>query len=761
MRRAVRLSTGLLAIWTIGAVPASAAGPSDLRASASGDTAKVVDQQGREVLTASFPGAASVKVQPFGKGIVKIAVTAPSSPTRATIATRASQRWMGFGERSDAVGRTSGTVTNEVSEGPYRDNREYDFASATVPAWALRRSRDATYFPMPWALSSAGYGVLVDNPETSRMIPTARGLGIEIDRAGMDLVVIGGRTTAEVVNRLTQGTGRQPAPPAPWVHGAWFQTGHENVVPDELEFVEALRKADAPVSAAETHLRYLPCQASDPIRPQERRRTADLHAQGLAVLGYANNELCGDIPLFERAAAAGALQRRVDGSPYVFTAYVGGRGPTPIAQFDFARPAGVQLWQSVLDQMADDGHDGLMEDYGEYTPPDSVSGDGILGTTMHNLYPVLYHKAGHEWQARRPGAQVRFIRSGWTGVHPYAQLVWGGDPTTGWGFDGLESQVKQALTMGLSGISLWGSDIGGFFTLSDEKLTPELLARWIQFGAVSGVMRTKATGIGSGQEERPQVWKQPTLGVWRRYSKLRTQLYPYLDAADREYRRTGMPLMRQMTLVDPGDARAASEERTFGFGPDFVVTPVVEPGARSVSMHLPAGRWVDFWDAVSYRASDGSLRLGRATPRRGQRTGVRVAAPLSELPMAVRAGAVVPLLPADVDTLADYGSRKGLVKYRDRKDRLELLAFPRGTTTSAFGAGGTIRSRETRSGWSLRVRGGGVERVRVQASLRTLTRSMGRPCAVRGASTWSYDRKTGVLRASLRGTSLTVERCRG
>ena len=77
---------------------------------------------------------------------------------------------------------------------------------------------------------------------------------------------------------------------------------------------------------------------------------------------------------------------------------------------------------------------------------------------------------------------------------PYAQVVWGGDPTTGWGFDGLRSSVIQALTMGLSGISLWGSDVGGFFTLSEERLTPELLARWIQFGAVSGVMRTKAGG---------------------------------------------------------------------------------------------------------------------------------------------------------------------------------------------------------------------------------------------------------------------------
>ena len=123
-------------------------------------------------------------------------------------------------------------------------------------------------------------------------------------------------------------------------------------------------------------------------------------------------------------------------------------------------------------------------------------------------------------------------------MHPYAQIVWGGDPTTEWGFDGLQSSVRQALTMGLSGISIWGSDIGGFFTLAADELTPELLARWVQFGAVSGVMRTKHGGVGTGPG-RPQVYDPDQIANWRRYAKLRTQLYPYIAAADAFYRRTG------------------------------------------------------------------------------------------------------------------------------------------------------------------------------------------------------------------------------
>ena len=41
--------------------------------------------------------------------------------------------------------------------------------------------------------------------------------------------------------------------------------------------------------------------------------------------------------------------------------------------------------------------------------------------------------------------------------------MWGGDPTTVWGFDGLRSAITQALDdRHVSGVARWGSDIGGY-----------------------------------------------------------------------------------------------------------------------------------------------------------------------------------------------------------------------------------------------------------------------------------------------------------
>jgi alpha-glucosidase (family GH31 glycosyl hydrolase) len=399
-----------------------------------------------------------------------------------------------------------------------------------------------------------------------------------------------------------------------------------------------------------------------------------------------------------------------------------------------------------------------MEDFGEYTPTDAQSSDGTPGPVMHNRYPRLYHQAAHEFSAAAGKPLARFNRSGWTGTARESQIVWGGDPSTDWGFDGLASAVTNGLTMGLSGVSLWGSDIGGFFTLASPQLTPELLARWIEFGAVSGVMRTQANGFSLGDRgPRAQITDAPVLPVWRRYAKLRTQLYPYVAAAARAYGRSGLPIMRHLALGFPGDARASAREDEFMFGPDLLAAPVVEPGARTRSLYLPRGRWVNLWRAARYRGRDGSLHLRRAVASRGGRV-VKVAAPLDELPLFARAGTILPLLAPDVDTLTGYGRTRGLVHLGDRSRRLRLLAFPRGRSRAA---GADVRSIEGRGSWRLVVRSRRTRRIALEASLATLARPF-RPCSLRlrgrplSRRSWSYSRRTQGLRVSFRARSATL-----
>src|SRR5262249_15571592 len=322
--------------------------------------------------------------------------------------------------------------------------------------------------------------------------------------------------------------------------------------------------------------------------------------------------------------------------------------------------------------------------------------------------------------------------------------------------------VTAGIGMGLSGVSRWGSDIGGFFSLLGPQLTDELLIRWVQLGAVSGVMRTERDGIAIPDYPRPQVEDAAQIGNWRRYTKLRTQLYPYIAAADREYLRSGLPVMRHLVLAYPNDAAALDREDEFLFGPDFLVAPVLTPGATTREAYLPAGAWIDFWRAVDFDPADGGFVVRGADVLAGGGLHT-VPAPLEELPLFVRAGALIGMLPPDVDTLASYGAGvPGLVRLADRARTLHLLAFPRGTSDGRFGKRGRYRSLEEPGRRRLTSRAERRSIVTLDASMRTLQAPF-EPCSVLvnrrplpdGA--WSFDPVHGVLRAQFEGRSLRVE----
>jgi alpha-glucosidase len=695
-----------------------------------------------------------VRIEPQSDGIIQLtaSVTGPSAGVTAIgigFDARPEERFLGFGERSNAVDQRGNEVENYVSDGPYAP-ADRALIGPFIPPQGWDPRDDATYFPVPWLLSTAGYGVLLGNDERSYFRlgssePSA--WSVEAESTSLELRFIAGPSPADALRRLTELTGRQPPAAAPWVFGPWYQpTGS-----DPLAQARSLRSADVPGSAVNTYLHYLPCGAQQGVESQQPPFTSGFHDLGYAITTYFNPMICSTYqPTYSQAASAGVLNTNQLDLPYVYNLNTGNLF-SPVSQLDFTAPGTQSFWNRLIGEAVGHGYDGWMEDFGEYTPLDARSADGTPGTEMHNRYPTLYHCATLDYARGAPHPVAPFVRSGWTGTQRCAQIVWGGDPTTDWGYDGLDSAIKQALSVGTSGISRWGSDIGGYFGALGGKLTPELLTRWIEFGAVSGVMRTEANGFNLGPNTRPQIFDGGILPVWRRYAKLRTQLYPYLLAADGNYRRTGMPLMRDLALVYPGDATAAGQEDEFMFGPDLLAAPVHQPGQTRRDVYLPAGRWIDFWRALSYRSGDGSLRLGRAMELNGGRS-VTVLAPLEDLPLMVRAGAVLPLLPADTQTLSGYGA-SSTVGLDDVSRRLHLIAFPRGKSKSPFGQNGGLRSQERKHSWKLTIRRAKGYRITLDASLTTLRHKL-RPCAVRldghkiSRKSWSV--KKGALTVRFR-----------
>ena len=669
-----------------------------------GETLSANDLPGRRVVEEHRDGDAYVarldngivlRVSPDSDGVIAItAALQGATSIKATFAAAPGERFLGLGERSNAVDFHGQQVQNRVSEGPYQP-AERPFIAGFVPPAGYSARDDATYFPIPWVVSTRGYGVLLDSDATSTFdfaSSRADAWSAQVPSSSLTFRVFAGPTPAAALARFTARTGRQPAAAAPWFFGPWWQPSG-NVADN----IATLRAAHALGSVAQTYTHYLPCAAQAGKRDQQRALTAQLHDAGLAVTTYFNPMICTSHPRFGEAAAAGLLTKNAAGQPYEYR-YTGA-SQFFVGQFDFSNPAAVGFYGSLLQEAVDDGYDGWMEDFGEYTPDDSVSADGRPGSEEHNLYVTLYHRAARQFSLKTTKPLARFNRSGWIGTAAQSQITWGGDPTTSWGFDGLASALRNGLSMGLSGVSLWGSDIGGYFALSVPQTTPELERRWIELGFVSGVMRTEATGYSLAKSDRAQIFDPDVLPVWARYARLRTQLMPYLAAAEREYDRSGLPIMRQLALVYPSDDKATARDDEEMFGPDLLAAPVLEPGATKRRLYLPAGRWIELWRSARLTYNT-ALRPTTALVHQGPAE-ITVDAPQQEIPMFARAGTLLPMLDPGVQTLTAYGS--GVVHLHDRARRMTIVGWPAGPSTAEIGAGETVTVKESRGRFVVRV----------------------------------------------------------
>ncbi len=672
------------------------------------------------------------------------------------------ERFVGFGERSNTVNQAGGALEHYVSDGPYYDQAEWGVMGEVLPPWGTRWRPDATYFPIPWLLSSRGYGVLIDNDEISYHrvgSDSSEAWSMEVETAEMQFRVFGGPTPVEALGRYTEAVGRQPSDYAPWFFGPWVQTQ------DDVQIEEA-RLADVPTSLNATYTHYLPCGSQQGNEERQRIRTAANHDMGVAIHTYFNPMICVSYePAFSESEAVGALIKHGDGETYIYD-YSSNLGNSfEVSQFDFAAENGVSAYKVLTDEAIEHGFDGWMEDFGEYTPLDAVSEDGTTGTKFHNRYGRDYHCGAYEATVDAGKPLARFTRSGWTGSPACTPIVWGGDPTTGWDYDGIESSIYRALSIGTSGVGIWGSDIGGFFAMFGRYLNDELFDRWIAYGGLSVVMRSQRNGVQTSGPTRPQPWDEEHQPVWRQYSKLHTQLYPYIQAAAEHYYATGRPIMQHHVLTHPTDAEATGRDNQYMFGPGILVAPVYTEGATDRGLYLPEGTWVEWWRSVSYGEEGGTFILGAAVLHDGTQT-VTVSAPNPEIPMFVEAGAIIPMLSPDVFTLAEYGDDPEIIHASDRDHLLHVLAFPRGETSGKFYDDGTWTSAEADGTWTLTLENSKERTIHLEASTSTLAEPFD-VCGVTLDGTalpdddWSYDESTNVLDATYTTTSgaLTVTGC--
>ncbi len=228
-------------------------------------------------------------------------------------------------------------------------------------------------------------------------------------------------------------------------------------------------------------------------------------------------------------------------------------------------------------------------------------------------------------QGRRP---LVFSRWGGLGNHRYP-IGFSGDTYSTW--KSLAWQPPFTAMAGNVGYAYWSHDIGGH---QPGPVEPELYARWVQFGALSPVLRTHTSKNPLGER---RIWASPQreFGAMREAFRLRYALIPYIYTASRRCFDEAIPLCRPLYLEWPEIEESYRRPGEYLFGDDLLAAPVTEQGdatgrSAATTVWLPPGEWTHWFTGETF---NGPCERELLTP-------------MDQIPLFARAGAIIPTAPA-------------------------------------------------------------------------------------------------------------------
>lgn len=563
------------------------------------------------------------------------------------------EAFYGFGERFNALNQRGQQLDVRVHE-------EY------------KNQGTRTYIPVPFFVSSRGYGLYLD---TSRYVAYDLGGdgaqwsyraevgdagGVEgASAAALSCYLIVRQEPWHIVAAFTDLTGKPALPPA-WAFGPWMSSNDWNSqalvreqvwqtqaheIPATVLVIEAW--SDEATFYIWNDARYQPRPGNQAFRyddftfppdglwPDPRGMIDDLHRQGMRLLLW-------QIPVMKQLQepptqhandqaymlAQGYCVRQADGEPYRIRPFWFHDG----LLWDVTDAAGVEWWlQKRAYLLQEMGVDGFKTDGGEHIwGRDLRFSDGRGADELWNLYPNLYVGAYYQFANKhRNGDAITFSRAGFTGAQAYP-CHWAGDENSTWA--AFRASIVAGLSAGISGIPFWGWDLAGF---SGEIPTAELYLRATAMATFCPIMQYHSEYNARRTPSRDRTpWNiqartgdEVVIPVFRHFANLRMNLLPYITSEAWHAGQTGVPLMRALPLAFPDDAAARDYPYQYLFGPALLVAPVVAPDRETWSVYLPPGTWYDFWTGARYEGAQV----------------VDVPVPKERIPVFARAGAVLPL----------------------------------------------------------------------------------------------------------------------
>jgi alpha-D-xyloside xylohydrolase len=508
---------------------------------------------------------------------------------------------------------------------------------------------DDTHKPIPFVMSTGGYGIFVNTTFRNRWDMGSRSVvsySFLIDDPRLDFFILYGPSLKEVLARFEEISG-WPAFPPKESFGIWFTIGGRTTgEAAPLALAKKFREIGLPMDYFTSVVSIQTTNQQEELAIA-RQMSTELGKLGIKIGLRVDPFLRMQSEIAQEAKAKGYVLTRKDGSPYdeplVSTPtpparqkiersleaverddawraryYKANRAPGLVP--DFTNPAVIQWWKDKVAGYMKAGCFGVgMSDFGEDNPIDVYYYNKRSGLEMHNLYTLLYHKATYDAVAESSGHRGLInARSGTAGMQRYP-ICWSGDPKCEW--EEMASTLRGGLSIGLSGVPFWSNDTSGY--LSTGELTPELYIRWLQMAMFQSHIRFNGFPL-----RMPWAFGDQAVENYRKYAKLRYRLLPYIYSHAYNATKTGLPMMRAMVLEFQNDPSTHNLQDQYMFGDAFLVAPVHSP-INKRTVYLPEGTWYDYETGKEYRGPDY----------------LHVDPSLDVLPLYVREDSIIPMGP--------------------------------------------------------------------------------------------------------------------
>jgi alpha-D-xyloside xylohydrolase len=485
---------------------------------------------------------------------------------------------------------------------------------------------------IPFVLSDRGYGLLWNSPAVGRVEFAENATRWQAAQGReIDYWLTAAATPAQILARYADATGHVPELPA-WASGFWQSKLRYRTQQELMAVAREYRSRGLALSvivadffhwSAMGDYRFDQAEWPDPggMAAELRELGVELMVSVWPTVSPLSENYA---EFFDRGLLVGSDQ----GTEFHQTIRDKGMAASmPVAFYDPTNPrTRERVWELIEKNYLSHGIRVFWLDASEpeLNPahPGNLSLYAGPGAEVAGIYPrdnARLFADGMAGAGQEP--TVLLCRSAWAGSQRYGAAVWSGDIPATW--ESLRQQVRAGLSIAISGIPWWTTDIGGFHGGDPrDPAYQELAVRWFQYGVFCPLFRLhgdRLPRVPTGYEMTGgpnEAWSYGA--AYERIVaalRLRERLRPYIHQQMRVASRTGLPPMRPLFLDFPADPGAWQAEDQFLFGPDLLIAPVLEPGASTRDVYLPAGRtWIAA--ATADRHDGGTAIRVRVSPDR-------------------------------------------------------------------------------------------------------------------------------------------------